>query len=47
MQYDMLFHTTSKKKYDGQDFKVETLSNTWPYKKTFIMTGRDKHKQIR
>ena len=37
MQYDMLFHTTreKEKKNDGQDFKVETLSNTWPYKNIY------------
>ena len=26
------YFTQQEKKNDGQDFKVETLSNTWPYK---------------
>ena len=34
MQYDMLFHTTSKKEYDGQDFKVKKLETTHGHPKT-------------
>ena len=43
----MLFHTTSKREYDGQDFKIEFEATHGHPKKTFTIISRDKYKLIR